>query len=59
MREEPGMTIHDRRRTDPVATHAYTVPVVRELAGCLSGHAAPGPDQPGPRLAHAADTNAW
>jgi hypothetical protein len=53
------MTIHDRRRTDPVATHAYTVPVVPELAGCLSGHAAPGPDQPGPRLAHAADTNAW
>ena len=41
------MTIHDRRRTDPVATHAYTVPVVRELPGCLSGHAAPGPTSSG------------
>ena len=23
------MTLHDRRRTDPVAAHAYTLPIVR------------------------------
>ena len=25
------MTLHDRRRTDPVAAHAYTLPIVREV----------------------------
>jgi hypothetical protein len=25
------MTLHDRRRTDTVPAHAYTVPVVREV----------------------------
>ena len=53
------MTLHDRRRTDPAATHAYTVPVVREVPGRVSGHAAPGPHQLGPPLAGAADTIAW
>jgi hypothetical protein len=25
------MTLHDRRRTHPVAAHAYTLPIVREV----------------------------
>ena len=25
------MTLHDRRRTDPVAARAYTLPIVREV----------------------------
>jgi hypothetical protein len=53
------MTLHDRRRTDPVAAHAYTVPVVREVAVRPSGQAAPGPHQLGLPLADAADSHAW
>ena len=53
------MTIHDRRRTDPVVTRAYTVPLVREVPIRPSGHAASGPDQVAPPLADAADSHAW
>lgn len=53
------MTLHDRRRTDPAATHAYTVPVVREVPVRPSGHAASGPHELGQPLANAADSHAW
>jgi hypothetical protein len=54
------MTIHDRRRTDPVATHAYTVPVVREVPiRPGSGPTASGPHELEQPLAYAADSHAW
>ena len=53
------MTIHDRRRTDPVVTHAYTVPRVREVPVSSSGYAASGPHGLAQPLADAADSHAW
>ena len=54
------MTLSDRRRTDPVAFHAFTVPVVREVPiGSGSGHASPGPHSLGQPVAYAADSHAW
>jgi hypothetical protein len=54
------MTINDRTRTDPVAAHAYTLPVVREVpigAGPPSGSSDPrGVGQP---PVYAADAHAW
>jgi hypothetical protein len=54
------MTADTRRRTDPIAAHAYTLPVVREI---LVSAAAPpasgspqGAEQP---IAYAADAHAW
>ena len=50
------MAPYDRPRTDPIATHAYTLPVVRELpvaTGSPSASAGPhGVPQP-------ADAHAW
>jgi len=38
------MTIHTRRRTNPVPVHAYTVPIVREiLLSTAASSAAPDP----------------
>jgi hypothetical protein len=54
------MTLDDRRRTDPAATHAYTVPVVREVPILPGpGPAASGPQELGPSLAYTADAEAW
>jgi hypothetical protein len=53
------MTHHDRRRTEPTAPHAYTVPVVREVPVCPLGYAASGPHEHGQPLADAADSHAW
>jgi hypothetical protein len=54
------MTSHDRPRTDPIAAHAYTLPVVRELpigAGSPSASAEQhGLAQP---VVYAADAHAW
>jgi hypothetical protein len=53
------MTLHDRRRTDPVATHAYTVPVVREVPIRRGlGPAASWAHQLGQPLVHSADLHA-
>jgi hypothetical protein len=54
------MTLHDRRRTDAVAAHAYTVPVVREVP-IVPGlaPAASAPHELGQPLAYAADSHAW
>ena len=54
------MTIRDRRRIHPVAAHAYTVPIVREVpicAGQASGNGTPEP--PEQALVYAADSHAW
>jgi hypothetical protein len=54
------MTIHDRRRVHPVAAHAYTVPIVREVptyAGQGSGSGTP--EQLAQPLLYAADAHAW
>jgi hypothetical protein len=54
------MTIHEQRRTDPVAPHAYTVPVVREVPiRHGSGPPSPAPYDLEQRLAYAADSQAW
>jgi hypothetical protein len=54
------MTSHDRPRTDPIAAHVYTMPVVRELprgAGAPVASVDPhGVPQP---VVHAADAHAW
>jgi hypothetical protein len=53
------MTLHDRRRTDPVTSHAYTVPIVREVP-IGSGLAPAAPvHQLGQPIAYAADSHAW
>jgi hypothetical protein len=54
------MSLHERPRTDPVATHAYTVPIVREVP-IHAGSAPPasGPHELGHPLAYAADSHAW
>ena len=50
------MTPHERRRTDPVVTRAYTVPVVREVP-IQHGSSAPGSAPQG--IVSAGDSNAW
>jgi hypothetical protein len=55
-KESPAMTIHDRRRTHPVAAHAYTLPVVREVP-VGAGLGAPGGAAQQPL--YAADSHAW
>jgi hypothetical protein len=51
------MTIHVPRRTHPVAAHAYTMPVVREVPiGAGLGGA---PQQPAQPHVYAADSHAW
>jgi hypothetical protein len=53
------MTIHDRRRTHPVAAHVYTLPIVREVpihAGAWPGR---GSQQPGRPSAYTPDSHAW
>jgi hypothetical protein len=54
------MTLHDRARTDPIAAHAYTLPVVREvpIAG-NSPSASSDPHGVARPLAYAADAHAW
>jgi hypothetical protein len=54
------MTIRDRRRIHPVATHVYTVPIVREVPICAAR--APGngmPEELGQPVMYAADSYAW
>jgi hypothetical protein len=54
------MTLSHRRRTDPAAFRAYTVPVVREVPiGHGSGQASSGPHSLGQPVAYAADSHAW
>jgi hypothetical protein len=58
--EEPEMTTYDRSRTDPIAGHAYILPVVREVpirAGAQSDSA--GPHALGQPVLYAADAHAW
>jgi hypothetical protein len=53
------MTVHERPRTDPIAGHAYTLPVVREVPvpRPLSASRDPhGSEQP---HVYAADSHAW
>jgi hypothetical protein len=55
------MTLHDRRRTDPVVTHAYTVPVVHEVPihHLGLGAAASTPYGLGRPLVSVDDSNVW
>ena len=53
------MAIDDRRRTHPVAAHAYTLPIVREVpihAGAWPGS---GTQQSSGPLANTAGADAW
>jgi hypothetical protein len=54
------MTHNDRPRTDPIAAHAYTLPVVREVP-IAAGSASASHDPHGGRqpLGYAADAHAW
>ena len=53
------MTIDDRRRTEPIASHAYTFPVVREvpIAGSVSASLDPHGSEQTPVFA--ADSHGW
>ena len=53
------MTIDDRTRTEPIATHAYTLPVVREvpIAGSVSASLVPPDSEQAPVFA--ADSHGW
>jgi hypothetical protein len=53
------MTVHDRPRTEPIAGHAYTLPVVREvpLPGSLSASVHPPGSEP--TTVYAADSHGW
>jgi hypothetical protein len=54
------MTTFNRTRTDPIASHAYTLPVVREVpirAGASADSA--GPPAIGQPVVYAADAHAW
>jgi hypothetical protein len=54
------MSPNQHRRTEPVAIHAYTVPIVREVpvhAG--SEPVASAPHEPRTPLVYAADAHAW
>jgi hypothetical protein len=54
------MSDHSRRRTDPIASHAYTLPVVREMPSAASSpSAAAEPHDPGQPVVYAADAHAW
>ena len=54
------MTTLIRLRTDPIASHAYTLPVVREIP-IESGAPSPPPEPVAiePRTEYAADAHAW
>jgi hypothetical protein len=47
----------DRPRTDPIAAHAYTLPVVRELP--VAPAASPDPRGTAQPVAYAADAHGW
>lgn len=53
------MTIADRPRTEPIAGHAYTLPVVREVPIAGSVSASLGPDESEQTKAFAADSHGW
>jgi hypothetical protein len=51
------MTLHQRRRTEPAAPHAYTVPIVREVP-VAAGQGAGGMPAVAPELTYPGST-AW
>jgi hypothetical protein len=54
------MTLYDRPRTDPIAAHAYTLPVVREVPiAADSSSASTDPHGVPQPLVYAADAHAW
>jgi hypothetical protein len=54
------MTLHDRRRVHPVAAHAYTTPIVREVPICAGQESGSGtPEQFAQPLLYPADAHAW
>jgi hypothetical protein len=55
------MTHRDRPRTDPIAAHAYTLPVVREVPIAAGPASTPRDDLRGvgQPLVYAADAHAW
>ena len=53
------MTIDDRPRTEPIAGHAYTLPVVREVPIAGSASAPLDPDGSEQAPAFAADSHGW
>ena len=53
------MTVHESPRTDPIAGHAYTLPVVREVPIAGSLWASLDPHASEPPQVYAADSHAW
>ena len=53
------MTVHDRRRTDPVAARVYTLPIVREVPSRPGGAAGDGTQESAQPPVYAADSHAW
>ena len=54
------MTIRERRRIQPVAAHAYTLPIVREVPICAGQGSGSGmPEQLAQPLLYPADAHAW
>ncbi len=53
------MTDHDRPGTEPIASHAYTVPVVREVPIAGSVSAPPDPHGSEQTPVVAADPHGW
>jgi hypothetical protein len=53
------MTVHDRRRTEPIAGHAYPLPAVREVPLPGSPSAPFHPPGSEPTTVYAADSHDW
>ena len=53
------MTIDDRPRTEPIASHAYTLPIVREVPIAGSASASLDPHESEQTPVYAADAHGW
>ena len=53
------MTIHDRSRTHPVTSHAFTLPIVREVPLYATLGRGSATEQSAQPIAYAADSHAW
>jgi hypothetical protein len=54
------MPTNNRPRTDPIASHAYTLPVVREIpVGAAAPVDSADPPALGQPVGYAADAHAW
>jgi hypothetical protein len=53
------MIVNQRPRTDPIATHAYTLPVVREAPIAAGPSPAPSGGRLEQAVVYAADSHGW